>query len=75
MLLPESTHALSVGRLLVGLSCGFMLRFARRCQPARATLTQHFTASAVLPFPSRLKGMRRGAGGNLRTWGKLCPRS
>ncbi|MDO9480885.1 MAG: hypothetical protein Q7J66_09815 [Hydrogenophaga sp.] len=49
-----------------------MLLFARRWLPARETLTPQFTASAV---PSRLKGMRRGAGGNLRTWGKLCPRA
>ena len=43
--------------------------------PARATLTPQFTASAALPIPSRLKGMRPAAGGNLRTWGKLCPHS
>lgn len=73
MLLPESTHALSVGRLLALLSCGFMPLFARHWLPARTTLTQQFGASAVLAVPDGLKGMRRGAGGNLRTWGKLCP--
>ena len=73
MLLPESTHALSVGRLLVGLGCGFMRLFASRLQTARETLTPQFTASAALPVPSRLKGMPPAAGGNLRTWGKLCP--
>jgi hypothetical protein len=30
MLLPESTHALSLGRLIALLGCGFMLLFARR---------------------------------------------
>jgi len=75
MLLPESTPALSVGRLLVGLGCGFMLLFARRWLPARATLTPPFGACAVLAVPGGLKGMRCAAGGNLRTWGKLCPRA
>lgn len=75
MLLPESTHALSVGRLIALLGCGFMLLFARRWLPARETLTQPFTASAVLAVPGGLKGMRCAAGGNLRTWGKLCPRA
>jgi len=73
MLLPESTHALSVGRLLALLGCGFMRLFTSRRLPARATLTQQFGASAVLAVPGGLKGMRRAAGGNLRTWGKLCP--
>lgn len=52
-----------------------MLLFARRWLAARETLTQPFNASAVLAIPGGLKGMRRAAGGNLRTWGKLCPRA